>query len=201
MPILFNDAYWNSCWARRRGLQGDIRCTILAAGLGKRLEPLTVRYIPKPLFPLGGKLPMAETWVRKMVESGITDLSMNLCVLKQTIKRYFADGAKFGASMSYVEEEIPSGTLGGVCKQVLGRQAKHFAGDPPLTAEPFSGSTVIAPSGDIVTNFGADLLEEMYDIHKSVGAALTMVLVPVPSERRKDFGTAVLGRVQPPRAC
>ena len=137
MPIQFNDAYWEDCWAHRRGLQDDIRCTILAAGLGKRLEPLTVRYIPKPLFPLGGKLPMVETWVRKMVEAGITDISMNLCVLKETIKRYFSDGAKFGATISYVEEEVPSGTLGGVCKQVFGRLAKRFSGDPPLKAEPF----------------------------------------------------------------
>ena len=196
MPIEFNQSYWDSCSVRCRGLHDDIRCTILAAGLGKRLEPLTVRYIPKPLFPLGGKVPMVETWIRKMVESGITDLSMNLCVLKQTIKRYFGDGGKFGATISYVEEEVPSGTLGGVCKQVLGRDAKRFPGEPLLTVEPFAGHTVIAPSGDIVTNFGADLLEEMYDIHKSAGAALTMALVPIPADRRKDFGTAVLGRVE-----
>ena len=194
MPIQFNEAHWNTCWAHRRGLHDDIRCAILAAGLGKRLEPLTVRYIPKPLFPLGGKLPMVESWVRKMVESGISDISMNLCVLKQTVKRYFGDGAKFGANISYVEEEVPSGTLGGVCKQALGSAAKRLPGDRPLAAEPFRGSTIIAPSGDIVTNFGAELLQETYDIHKRVGAALTMVLVPIPLDRRKDFGTAVLGR-------
>jgi mannose-1-phosphate guanylyltransferase/phosphomannomutase len=194
MPVQFDQAFWDNCWTRRRRLHDDIRCTILAAGLGKRLEPLTVRYIPKPLFPLGGKPPMVETWVRKMVECGITDLSMNLCVLKETIKRYFGDGAKFGATISYVEEEVPSGTLGGVCKQVFGRDAKRFPDEPPLAVEPFAGHTVIAPSGDIVTNFGAESLEEMYDIHQRAGAALTMALVPIPLDRRKDFGTAVLGR-------
>lgn len=194
MPIQFDDAYWQGCWAPRRGLQSDIRCALLAAGLGRRLEPLTARYLPKPMFPLGGKVPLVETWVRKMVAAGITDISMNLCVLKHTIKGYFGDGGKFGTSISYVEEETPSGTLGGVCKQVLGRQAKRLPGDAPLTAPPFTGSTIIAPSGDIVTNFEPELLEEMYDIHKRVGAALTMALVPVPMERRKDFGTAVLER-------
>lgn len=196
MPIQFDESYPSGCWVRRRGLQDDICCTILAAGLGRRLEPLTIRYLPKPLFPLGGKVPMVEAWVRKMVESGIARISMNLCVLKQTIKRHFGDGGKFGATITYVEEDVPSGTLGGVCKQVFGRDAKRLPGDPPLTAEPFSGSTVIAPSGDIVTNFGADLLEDLYDIHKGVGAALTMVLVPIPLDRRKDFGTAVLDRVE-----
>ena len=192
MPIQFSDSYLEKCWGSRHEGQEKIRCAILAAGLGRRLEPLTVRYIPKPLFPLGGKVAMVETWVRKMVESGITDISMNLCVLKQTIKDHFGDGGKFGASLSYVEEDVPSGTLGGVCKQILGRDAKVLPGDCPVEIEPFRGSTVIAPSGDIVTNIGADVLQELYDIHKQVGAAFTMALVPVPRDRIKDFGTAVL---------
>lgn len=194
MPIQFSDDHRNKCWAHRRQAQSQIRCTILAAGLGKRLEPLTARYLPKPMFPLGGKVPMVETWIRKMVDSGITDLSMNLCVLKQAIKRHFGSGAKFGAEISYVEEEVPTGTLGGVCKQVLGRNAKRLGSDPVLGIEPFAGSTVIAPSGDIVTNFGPALLEELYDIHKRAGASFTIVLVPIPDDRKKDFGTAVLDK-------
>lgn len=192
MSIHFGESYWDKRWAHRRHEQSNIRCTILAAGLGKRLEPLTARYIPKPLFPLGGKVPMVETWIRKMIDSGITDLSMNLCVLKSTIKEHFGTGAKFGATISYVEEDVPSGTLGGVCKQVLGRSAKTQHGESAPDIEPFQGSTVIAPSGDIVTNFGPELLQELHDVHKRVGASFTMVLVPIPSNRRKDFGTAVL---------
>jgi NDP-sugar pyrophosphorylase family protein len=179
-------------WAQKRGIASQLKCAILAAGLGKRLEPLTARHLPKPLFPLGGKTPLAEIWVRRMVESGITDISMNLCVLAKTIERHFGDGCQFGASMSYVKETTPSGTLGGVCKQALGREAKTFANELPLAMEPFRGSTLIAPSGDVVTNFNAALLEEMYDIHIHSGAAFTMVLVPVPWERRKDFGTVLL---------
>ncbi len=138
-------------------------------------------------------MPIAEVWVRRFVESGINDISMNLCVLSETIKRHFQDGSKFGANISYVDEQIPSGTLGGVCKQAFGSEAKRLASerDHPESGA-FKGSTVIAPSGDIVTNFGSELLEEMYDIHRQVGAAFTMVLVPVPWERRKDFGTVVL---------
>lgn len=194
MPIEFGTSYWNRCWAQQREVKDDIRCAILAAGLGTRMEPFTLRYIPKPLFPIGGKMPMVETWVRRMVASGITDLSMNLCVLQNTIKAYFKDGAKFGARINYVEEDVPSGTLGGVCKQVLGRDAKTLPGEDPVPLEPFAGSTVIVPGGDIVTNCDAELLHELYDIHKRAGASLTMVLVPVPMERRKDFGTVVLHR-------
>ena len=88
---------------------------ILAAGLGKRMDPLTAHHLPKPLFPLGGKVPMAEVWVRRLVRSGITDISMNLCVLADTIKRHFQDGTKFGAKIRYVEEDSPSGRSVTIC--------------------------------------------------------------------------------------
>ena len=58
--------------------------------------------------------------------------------------------------------------------------------------EKFKGTTIIAPSGDIVTNFGSEALEEMYEIHKKQGAAFTMVLSPIPWERRAEFGTVEL---------
>ncbi len=195
MPIEFNPSFWEASWTHQRGVKDEIKCAILAAGLGRRMDPLTSHHLPKPLFPLGGKVPMAEVWVRRLVKSGITDVSMNLCVLRETIKRHFGNGTKFGTRIGYVEEDTPSGTLGGVCKQVLGRHAKAVLPGEQMPSTPsFKGSTVIVPSGDIVTNFGAELLEEMYDIHTRVGAAFSMVLVPVPRERRKDYGTVVLDK-------
>ena len=186
-------AFWDKCWARKDGNNAKLKAAILAAGLGRRMEPLTVSHLPKPLFPLGGKVPMAEVWVRRFVESGITDISMNLCVLGKTIQSHFGDGSKFAAHITFVEEDVPTGTLGGVCKQGLGSAAKTLASDKsPMSLPPFRGSTIIVPSGDIVTNFGPDLLEEVYDFHKKAGSALTMVLVPVPWERRGDFGTVVM---------
>jgi mannose-1-phosphate guanylyltransferase / phosphomannomutase len=195
VPVEFSREFLESRWTFARGAQGDIKAAILAAGLGKRMDPLTARQLPKPLFPLGGKIPMAEVWVRRLVESGITDISMNLCILADTIRRHFRRGSKFGATISYVDEDTPSGTLGGVCKQALGAEAKRtLDAERPLPEPAFGGSTVVVPSGDIVTNFGAELLEEMYDLHRRKGAAMTIVLVPVPWERRQDFGTVVLDR-------
>ena len=136
MPVEFGDSFWDKCWARNKKPQPAIRTTILAAGFGKRLEPFTARYLPKPMFPLGGKLPMVEVWVRRLVESGLTDISMNVCVLSETIKRHFGNGARFCADISYVEEEAPTGTLGGVCKQALGRDAKTLAGECLGSAQP-----------------------------------------------------------------
>ena len=193
MPIEFTPKFLADRWAYKRQVHNELKFAILAAGLGRRMDPLTARHLPKPLFPLGGKVPMAEVWLRRAVESGITDVSMNLCVLAETIENYFGDGRKFGADLSYVREDVPSGTLGGVCKQALGIESKPLPSEPRrLMPSAFQGSTLIVPSGDIVTNFGSELLEEMYDIHKSAGAAFTVALVPVPWERRKDYGTAIL---------
>lgn len=182
-------------WARRRAVEDQLQGSILAAGLGRRMEPLTRHHLPKPLFPLGGRVPMAEVWVQRLVQSGIRHLSMNLCVLAETIRDHFRDGAQFGATLKYVEEEVPTGTLGGVCKQALGGEAKLLhPTETQAPFPPFGGSTLVVPSGDIVTDFGAGALEEMYDIHTRMGAAMTLILVPVPWDRRKDFGTVELDR-------
>jgi mannose-1-phosphate guanylyltransferase/phosphomannomutase len=192
--------YLKSSWTHQKGISKDLKLTILAAGLGKRMDPLTAHHLPKPMFPIGGSVPMAEMWVRRAIKSGITDISMNLCVLSNTIKNYFKNGARFGANINYVEEDIPSGTLGGVCKQALGEKTKQvFEGEPMPVIGEFKGTTIIAPSGDIVTDFDAEMLETMYDIHKKKGAAFTMVLTPVPWEKRGEFGTVELESPENPK--
>jgi mannose-1-phosphate guanylyltransferase/phosphomannomutase len=192
MAIDLNE-YLKNSWTHQEGLNGKIKITVLAAGLGKRMDPLTAHHLPKPMFPIGGSVPMAEMWVRRAIKSGIIDISMNLCVLSNTIKNYFKNGARFGANINYVEEDIPSGTLGGICKQALGKKAKQVLENEPIPViGEFKGTTIIAPSGDIVTDFDAEMLETMYDIHKKKGAAFTMVLSPVPWEKRGEFGTVEL---------
>src|SRR5207302_4287406 len=146
MPIHYSEDYWTKCWASARNVDSQIKGTILGAGLGKRLDPLTAYHLPKPLFPLGGKVPIAEIWLRRLIRSGITDVSINLCVLAEVMKRQFGNGAKFGIDLSFVEEETPTGTLGGVCKMALGREAKLLPTDHWSPALPkFSGSTMIVP--------------------------------------------------------
>ncbi|MGD2088491.1 MAG: NDP-sugar synthase [Candidatus Aminicenantes bacterium] len=185
--------YLKNSWTNQKGISKDIKLTILAAGLGTRMNPLTTHHLPKPMFPIGGSVPMAEMWVRRAMKSGITDISMNLCVLSNTIRSYFKNGARFGSSISYVEEDTPSGTLGGVCKLALGNKAKKtFENETMPGIGEFKGTTIIAPSGDIVTDFDAEMLETMYDIHKRKGSAFTMVLTPVPWEKLSEFGTVEL---------
>ena len=198
VPIYYPNSYWNTCWAKVRDVDSQIKGAILCAGLGRRLDPLTAYHLPKPLFPLGGKVPISEIWVRRLIRSGITNVSMNLCVLSEAIKRHFGNGAKFGIDLSYIEEDIPTGTLGGVSKMALGCEAKVLAVDSGPPAIPsFGGSTLIVPSGDIVANFDAALLAEMYEIHRASGAALTMVVTEIAPDRRRDFGTVLIPDPEP----
>lgn len=193
MPLKLDQTFFQDSWTHRLDLRGALKGAVLAAGMGSRMAPLSTRHLPKPMFPLLGKVPLAELWVRRFVDSGITDISMNLCVHAEVIQRHFGDGARFGADISYVEEQRPTGTMGGVCKQALGASSRQVAADdraPSFAA--FKGSTLIVPSGDIVSGFGAPQLEQMYELHRARGAAFSMVLTPVPWDRRADFGTAVL---------
>ncbi|MBD3419157.1 MAG: hypothetical protein GF398_03465 [Chitinivibrionales bacterium] len=174
-------------------IAAGIKAVMLCAGLGKRMLPLTTHHLPKPMFPLGGGVPMAEIWVKKLVAAGIADITMNLSVLSESIQGYFGNGQSLGADISYVREEEPSGTFGGACKMALGREAKDLtSNDTIYNIEPFTGDTVIIASGDIVTNFASHHLEQLHEIHKREGAAFTLVLSPVPWEERGEFGTVQL---------
>jgi mannose-1-phosphate guanylyltransferase / phosphomannomutase len=191
LPIHPSEAMQRQQWAARP--PHALRASILAAGLGKRLEPLTRFLRPKPLFPLGGKSAIAELWLRRVAEAGIRDVTMNVCVLADAMRAHFGTGARYGTQLAYVQEREPSGTLGGVCKQVFGPAARVLPGEASIDAPaPFTGSTVLVPSGDIVTNLDAALLEELVEIHRTRGAALTLLVTPIPPDRRKDFGTAVV---------
>jgi NDP-sugar pyrophosphorylase family protein len=152
----------------------------LAAGLGKRLEPIS-DLLAKPAFPLAGRTPIVELWVRKFVDAGLSGLAMNLHRVPESIRGHFGDGKRFLADITYVDEGTPTGTLGGAIKMVRALQRQGF-----------SPSRVFIPSGDIVSTVNLQQLEMMMEFHVRQGAAVTMMLAPIPWDRRGDFGTVVL---------
>jgi mannose-1-phosphate guanylyltransferase/phosphomannomutase len=119
--------------------------------------------------------------VRKFVEAGITKMAMNLHRIPESIRGYFGDGKRFLAEITYVHEKTPSGTLGGAIKMVRAFQKQGFYPE-----------RVFIPSGDIVSKMGVEHLEMMINAHSECGAAVTLMLAPVPWERRGDFGTVIL---------
>ena len=85
---------------------------VMVGGKGTRIAGLN-KDIPKPMFRLCGK-PVLEYAVNELVAQDIKDIILVVGHLGHVIKEYFGDGAKFGARISYLTEEQPLGTAGGL---------------------------------------------------------------------------------------
>ncbi len=87
---------------------------ILAAGRGRRLQPLTDN-CPKPLIPIAGK-PLLEYVIRLLVRYGFDQLAINLHHLPDEIEAFCGSGKRWGAQITYSREDELLGTAGAVAK-------------------------------------------------------------------------------------
>ena len=85
---------------------------IMAGGRGTRLGDAT-RKLPKPLVQVGGR-PILATLIQDLVQQGFHTITLAIGHQADLIERYFGDGTRFGASISYVRESHPLGTAGAV---------------------------------------------------------------------------------------
>jgi NDP-sugar pyrophosphorylase family protein len=85
-----------------------LKVILLAAGLGKRLEPIT-SFMPKPMIPISGK-PILEYIIDDLKKSGFTEFCLVIGHLGEKIRQYFGDGTKFNIKIYYVEQKTFSGT-------------------------------------------------------------------------------------------
>jgi UDP-N-acetylglucosamine diphosphorylase/glucosamine-1-phosphate N-acetyltransferase len=84
-----------------------MKALILAAGKGSNLYPLTETR-PKPMFSICGK-PVLEYIIQGLVETGNQDIIMVIGHHGEKIQRYFERGARFGASIQYLEQPAQAG--------------------------------------------------------------------------------------------
>lgn len=131
---------------------------ILAAGEGKRLQPLT-HYLPKPMLPLAGR-PLLEHIIIHLRACGVTDLAINLHHLPAAVMDYFGDGSRWGVKLRYSVEEHLLGSAGGVKR-----------------LQSFFDETFLVYYGDVFTQ--ADL-RLMIEFHRRSGTPATMGLYRVP---------------------
>lgn len=90
-----------------------MRAMILAAGLGKRMRPLT-NTMPKPMLKVNGK-PLIQYHVENLVNAGIKDIVINHSVFGEQIERHLGDGSALSANIIYsAEGDTPLGTAGGI---------------------------------------------------------------------------------------
>ena len=99
-----------------------MKVMILAAGLGKRMLPLT-EHTPKPLLPVAGK-PLISHHLEHLQRAGFKQVVINTAHLGEQIEAALGDGEKFGLSIQYSHEEQPLETAGGIIKALplLGEQ-------------------------------------------------------------------------------
>lgn len=114
---------------------------------------------------------------------GITDVVLSMCYRPQEIEQYFGDGGAFGIDLTYVVEDSPLGTAGGV-KNV----EQHIDG------------TCLVFNGDILTDLD---LGAMLEAHRQRGAVVSIALTPVEDPTayglvETDADGRVLGFVEKP---
>jgi dTDP-glucose pyrophosphorylase len=100
----------------RRDLMDDetagLSAVIMAGGFGTRLMPLTDT-TPKPMLPVGDR-PLMELTVESLRRAGIRNVNITTHHLGERISAHFRDGSDFGVQLTYVSEEHPMGTAGGL---------------------------------------------------------------------------------------
>ena len=94
---------------------------ILHGGHGTRLRPLT-HTGPKQLLPIANK-PMSQYCVESLVEAGILEIIIIIGGIgSNKVQEYYGNGEKFGAKITYVNQESPRGIAHAInlCKEFIG---------------------------------------------------------------------------------
>ena len=156
-----------------------MKAMILAAGLGKRMRPLTDK-LPKPLLPVAGR-PLIEHHLLRLREAGVTEVVINTAYLGHLIQDALGDGSRFDLQIVYSEEGEPLETGGAIYKAL-----------PLLGGEPF-----LLVNGDVWTDCDLPTLVN-HTLPENVLGHLS--LVPNPDHCEKGnfcFKSGNKGLLQP----
>lgn len=161
-----------------------MRALVLTAGLGTRLQPLTLARA-KAAAPVDGD-PLAVRTIRWLVAHGIHDLVLNLHHHPQSITAVVGDGSDLGASVRYSWESPVLGSAGGPRHALPllldGRSPSHRSG---AAAE--ADRTFVLVNGDTLTDVD---LPAMIRRHREAGALVSMALIRNP--RPEKYGGVLL---------
>ena len=131
---------------------------LLAAGLGRRLLPLTASK-PKCLIDIGGK-PLLSWHVEKLKSLGLDHLIINLFHEGEQIENFLGDGSRWGINIEYFYEKELLGTGGGIGNALSS-----------IGNEPF-----IVMSGDVWTDF------DLSNLSLNEGSLAHLILIENPPE-------------------
>lgn len=124
-----------------------MKAMILAAGRGKRMQPLT-NHCPKPLLSIG-KDSLISRNIKKLAQSGFKEIIINYAWLGEKIVESLKDGSEFGVKITYSPE----------LKQSLETAAGIAKALPLIGKNPF-----LVINGDIFTNMDFKTTKQYYNI-------------------------------------
>lgn len=101
-----------------------MKALLLAAGRGERFYPFD-RYRAKPMFPVCNR-PLLAWLLDRVVEAGISDIGIVVGWQDGSVRSYFGDGTRFGCSITYIDQPVPTGTADAVVC------ARDFIGSDPV---------------------------------------------------------------------
>lgn len=150
-----------------------MRALVLAAGLGTRLQPLTLARA-KAAAPVDGE-PLVRRTIGWLAGHGFRDLVVNLHHKPESITAVLGDGADLDVRVRYSWESPVLGSAGG---------PRHAL---PLLLDGTAERTCLLVNGDTLTDVD---LAAMIDQHRRSGAQVTMALIPNP--RPDKYGGVLL---------
>ena len=136
---------------------------ILAGGLGSRLQKV-IHHYPKPMVLIDGR-PFLEYLILQLKKYNLTKIILCIGYLREKIKEYFQDGAKWGVEIEYSEEEKPLGTGGAI------RCAESF----------IRSDNFLVLNGDSYLDID---FNELIEFHKLQEALATLALVQISKPDR-----------------
>ena len=147
---------------------------ILAAGLGKRMRPLTDN-CPKPLLAVAGK-PLIVHHIEQLAALGITEIVINHAYLGHMIEDALGDGSQFGCRILYSAESEALETGGGIYN------ALPLLQEPSLQEKEDNNAPFLLVNGDVWLDW------EKITIPASISGSCHLWLVKNPEHNRTgDF--------------
>lgn len=108
-----------------------MKAIILAAGEGRRLQPLTAN-MPKVMIPVGNK-PILHYVVDALVQENIRKITMVVGYHSEKVRQYFGNGKRFGAVIDYVFQKKQLGTAHALYQARTGEDFILVHGDNVLS--------------------------------------------------------------------
>lgn len=146
-----------------------MKCVVLAAGEGVRLQPITVTR-PKHLIKIGGKT-ILEYCLNALKISGINEVVIVTHYRGDAIHQYFGNGKRSGLKVGYVEQKAVLGT-----------------GNAVGAVEPYVDDDFLVVYGDLL--FAAKIVKNIIELYKKERPAAVMTVVPV--KKPENYGIVEL---------